>query len=238
MDIYEQLKQALKEQIRTRHLAGKRIHVNCRALSAREAIGDPEHDDYPIIKGKESMVEAEFCGARGQAFSDDFENTTLDIEDLLSLDLDSNRSRATFVAALNAIYRHLGLIEKTVHCRDQEPVECASHLSDIIAPGKRVLLVGHQPRFLEALSAGNRVRAVDMDAGNIGKAFSGIIIEPPENTDDAIGWADLIFATGSTLVNGTITVLLNQDTPVIFYGVSISAAARILGLNVYCRCGH
>lgn len=238
MNIYERLKEALRDQISIHNLAGKQIHVNCRALSAREAIGSPEHDDYPIIKGKEAMVEADFCGAKGQAFSDDFENTTLDIEQLLTLDLDSSRSRATFVSALNAVYRHLDLSGKTVHCRDQEPVECAAHLSDIIASGKKVVLVGHQPRFLEALAARNQVRAVDMDADNIGKTFSGVTIEPPENTDDAIGWADLIFATGSTLVNGTITGLLDRDTPVIFYGVTISAAARILNLDAYCHCGH
>ena len=51
-------------------------------------------------------------------------------------------------------------------------------------------------------------------------------------------WCDVIFATGSTLTNGTITTFLNQDKPVIFFGVTIVAAAGILNLNSYCHCGR
>jgi uncharacterized protein (DUF4213/DUF364 family) len=56
--------------------------------------------------------------------------------------------------------------------------------------------------------------------------------------DDAIKWSDLIFATGSTIVNGTIGNFINKNKPVIFYGVTISAAAKILNLKTYCYCGH
>ena len=44
--------------------------VSARTLSAKEAIGNPDRDDFPLLKGKEFMVEASFRGAKGQAFTD------------------------------------------------------------------------------------------------------------------------------------------------------------------------
>jgi len=237
-DIYEELKKSLKKEVQQHNLSGQNISVRCKALSATEAIGKPEHDDYPIIKGKEVMVEAVFKGAKGQAFTDAFENADYPVDDLLKMELDSNRKRASFISGLNAVFRCLHLCDKTVHCKDTEPKECAGNLSKTIGSPDKVLLVGHQPRFLEMFSSICHVRVVDLDKDNIGKKISDVMIEPPEMTLDAMKWCDLIFATGSTLVNGSITDFINQDKPVIFYGVTISAAAKILGLKTYCHCGH
>lgn len=236
--IYEQLKTALAAEIQAHHLSGRPITVRCKALSAREAIGNPDQTDYPIIKGREVMVEAEFLGSRGQAFTDAHEDAAMRVEELPELDLRDNRRRAVFVSGLNAVFRHLGLCGKTIHCKDNEPCTCAETLPEVIGGRGKVLMVGHQPRFLEKLAALCAVRTVDLDADNIGKDFSGIRIEPPENTKDAISWCDMVFATGSTLVNGTISQFLELDKPVVFYGVTIAAAGKILGLNTYCRCGH
>jgi hypothetical protein len=98
--------------------------------------------------------------------------------------------------------------------------------------------VGHQPRFLQTLAAATSLRVVDMDGDNIGSDVAGVRIEPPENTPGAMAWCDLVLATGSTLVNGTITAFLEQDKPVIFYGVTTAAAAEILGLDRFCHLGH
>lgn len=46
------------------------VSVIARPLTAEEAIGRPEHDDYPLLKGKERMMEARFKGAAGQAYTD------------------------------------------------------------------------------------------------------------------------------------------------------------------------
>ncbi len=238
MNLYEELREALREEIDKHNLSGQNISVKCKALSAAEAIGKPEHDDYAIIKGKEVMVEAVFRGARGQAFTDEFENVDFTVDDLLDIKLNSNRRRSIFISGLNAVFRYLTLCDKTIHCRDAEPVECAQHLSEVIGPRKNVFLVGHQPRFLEILALKYIVRVVDMDRDNIGSCIFGVFIEPPEMTADAIEWCDLIFATGSTVVNGTIAGFLDQDKPVLFYGVTSSATAGILNLNTYCHCGH
>jgi len=205
---------------------------------AVEAIGNPEHDDYPIVKGKEVMIEAVFQGAKGQAFTDEFENADYLVDDLLEIDLNSNKGRASFIAGLNAVFRHLDLCDKTIHCKDAEPKECAKHLPEFIGNHNKVLLVGQQPRFLEVLASHYDLRVVDLDQDNIGTKVSGIKIEPPEVTADAVAWCDLIFATGSTLINGTMAELLAQNKPTIFYGVTVSAAAKILNLKKYCYSAH
>ncbi len=238
MNLYEELREALREEIQKHNLSGQNISIKCKALSAKEAIGKPEHDDYPIIKGKEVMVEAVFKGAKGQAFADEFENADYFIDDLLTIKLNSNKRRASFISGLNAVFRYLELCDKTIHCKDTEPKLCANNLLEVIGPLDNVFLVGYQPRFLEVLASQYNVRVVDLDQNNIGTEVAGVIIEPPETTSDIIQWSDLIFATGSTIVNGTITNFFNQDKPVLFYGVTISAAATILNLKKFCHCGH
>lgn len=237
-DIYKRLKIALDKEIHRRHLFSKHVTVRCKPLSTKEAIGTPDHKDYPIIKGREVMVEADFGGMKGQAFTDESENADLAVEDLLNLRLDTNKGRAVFISSLNAVFRYLDLCEKTIHCKDNEPMQCADALPAAIGSVKNVLLVGHQPRFLESLALNYTVRAVDLDKDNIGKTSSGVTIESPEMTTDAINWCDLIFATGSTVVNGTLPEFIGLNKPVIFYGVTISATAKILDLKTYCHCGH
>ncbi|MFH2123804.1 MAG: DUF364 domain-containing protein [Pseudomonadota bacterium] len=217
MDIYTTLRTALKSAIEEHDLAGQTLSVRCKALAAHEAIGRPKHTDYPIIKGREVMVEADFQGAKGQAFTDEFEQADFPVHELLTMTLDSNRKRATFISGLNAVFRFLDLCGKTVHCKDKEPEECAVHLADIVSPGQKVLLVGHQPRFMEALASHFPTRVVDMDQDNIGRKINNVVIESPEKTAEAVQWCDVILATGSTLTNGTITTFIDQDKPVVFF---------------------
>ncbi|MBU1172455.1 MAG: hypothetical protein KKD44_23090 [Proteobacteria bacterium] len=238
MTIYNTLKQYLDALISDLGFSDEPIHVRCQALSVEQAIGKPDRDDYPIVKGREVMVEATFRDARGQAFTDDFENRDFTLKELVNLEMDSNRNRACFVAGLNAVMRSLGLCDKTVHCKDQEPKICAGQLKDMIPPGSKVALIGYQPGFLAALAPFYSTRVIDLDRDNIGKTVSGVTIEAPDRTNQVIADSDMVLVTGSSLVNGTITDFLNLSTPVIFFGVTISGAARILNLKTYCQCGH
>jgi hypothetical protein len=45
------------------------------------------------------------------------------------------------------------------------------------------------------------------------------------------------FITGTTLVNDTIHPFLKLQVPTVFYGVTIAAAAKIMGLKRYCASG-
>ncbi len=45
-----------------------------KGLNPKEAIGTPDRNDYPILKGKELIIEATFKDAKGQSFTDEFED--------------------------------------------------------------------------------------------------------------------------------------------------------------------
>jgi hypothetical protein len=47
------------------------ITINSRALKNEEAIGHPDRDDFPLLRGKEVLLQAEIDGSYGQAFTSD-----------------------------------------------------------------------------------------------------------------------------------------------------------------------
>ena len=234
--VYDDLKSKVLKLCRENRLLEEKIHVRARTLTPEEAIGNPEGDDFPLQKGKERLMQAEFRDARGQAFTDrfgDFEGT---LEEIFSMPLENNFRRAVFVAALNAVLRHLGLIEGTVHCRDQGPTECAAQMASYIEErfGRvKVTQVGFQPRIAEAMARTFPFRLLDLDPDNIGQEKFGVIVEGPDANDEAVDWADLLLVTGTTLVNDTIGRFLTGK-PVIFYGTTIAGAASLMGWDRFC----
>jgi hypothetical protein len=216
------------------------VSVVARPLTAEEAIGTPEHDDYPLLKGKERMMEARFRGAAGQAYTDQIGNFEGTLGDVLTLPMDSNYHRAVLVATVNAVLRHQGVIDKSCHCKDEDPVRCAPYLPKALAlfSSRRVGMIGHQPRLLEIVSQNFQVRICDRDPDQISKEKSGVIIEPPENYGDILDWCDLILATGTTLVNDTIDYFFVSGKPTVFYGITISGVAKMLNLKHFCPLGR
>jgi hypothetical protein len=220
-------------------LLDQKVLVRARALSTEEAIGNPEADDFPLQKGKERLMQAEFQGSIGQAFTDQFGDFEGSLKEILEMDLKNNYRRAVFIATLNAVLRHMGLIERTIHCHDVGPTECAEGLRDYIKRRyglKKVLQIGFQPRMVESLSPHFPLRVIDMDPENIGARKFEVNIEGPEATDEAKEWADLLLVTGTTLVNGTIGQFLGGK-PVIFYGTTIAGAAYMMGWERFCEKG-
>ena len=239
-DVYKALKERVFDLLRAEGLLMERIEIRARALSTEEAIGSPEHQDFPIQKGKEKLMQATFREAGGQAFTDmygDYEGT---LEQVLQLPMDNNHQRAVFVASLNAVLRYLGRIEGSIHCRDEEPVECGKslvpYLKDRYA-GARIAQVGFQPRMVENLAGSHPLRVLDMDPDNILMKKFGVTIESADHTEDAVNWAELILATGTALANGTITPLMNKK-PIIFYGTTVAGAAHLMGWERFCPCSH
>lgn len=214
--------------------------VSARTLTPQEAIGTPDRDDYPLLKGKEVMVEAVFREAKGHAFTDmpgQFEGT---LRDIIGLPLTGNFQRAVFIASLNAVMRALGLVEGSVHCRDKEPADCARRLVETVNErfGRpRIAFVGFQPAMIEQLSSSFPIRVLDLDEDNIGKKKFNLVVEGPEAKEEVLSWGDVILATGSTCVNGTITKFIGGK-PVIFYGVSVAGVAKACGFERYCPYGH
>jgi hypothetical protein len=236
VDVYENLKEVMFEISRDQKLLSKSVQVRARVLTSEEAIGNPEGDDFPLQKGKERLMQAEFLGAKGQAFTDrygDFEGV---LEDVLKMGLGNNFRRAVFVSTVNAVLRHLGRIDKTVHCRDKEPTECAVELASYIRKkygNVKIALIGFQPRMVESLASHFPLRVLDLDKDNIRAKKFGITVEGPEQTDGAVDWADLLAVTGTTLVNGTIGSFL-RGKPFFFYGTTIAGAAHLMKWERFC----
>lgn len=236
--IFTELKELLRQTAKQTGLLDQPVGISCYTLTQEEALGVPEDSDYPLQKGRERMVEAECNGARGQAFTDRFTAGNYTVKQLLDMELAGNAERAHFVAAFNAVWRAAGKTEKTVHCRNDELRRCAAQLPEKIPADETVLLVGLQPRLLEQLAARQPVFAVDMDKANIGKKIAGVTIEPAEQWQELAKQCDRILATGSTLVNNTISGLLESGKPVTFFGVTISGPGAALGLDTWCPLGH
>ena len=237
--ILKRFLQEVKKIIAEKSLGNEMVSVSARPLTPEEAIGNPVHNDYPLLKGKERMMQAVFQDTKGHAFSDHTGNFTGSLAQVLNLSMDSNFHRALLVATANAVLRRMSIISKSCHCKDHDPVICASHLVDALSPfsPRRVGMIGDQPRLLEAVAGNFEVRICDRDPEKIGTIQSGILIEDAEVYRDIKKWADLLLVTGTTLVNNTIDNFTG-DIPVVYYGITITGAAKLLNFNHFCPLGR
>ena len=206
-DLYGEISQKLFELCRCKSLLSQPVAVRARVLTGEEAIGNPESDDFPLQKGKERLMQAEFLNAIGQAFTDRYGDFEGILEHILHMSLGNNFRRAVFVATLNAVLRYVKQVDGTVHCRDQGPKQCVVELVYYLKArygSVRIAQIGFQPRMVESLASEFPLRVLDLDPDNIGARKFGVLIEGRENTEEAIEWADLLLVTGTTLVNGTL----------------------------------
>jgi hypothetical protein len=245
MNIIQSFRHRFEEIVRDNDLLSEGVQVEVKPLTVKQAIGTPERQDFPIQKGKERILEARFKSGAGQAFTDSFRDYEGTVSGLLGLDLTDRFNASVFCAAANAILRHLGSIQGTVHCRDQEPSRCAPKLADYLAgkhpAARKVALVGLQPAMCEALAQNYELQVLDLDPDNIGQEKAGVLIRDGRKyLQDVISQNDLVVATGSTLTNNTIDDILQAagKRPVVFFGITISGAAELLGLERFCPLGH
>ena len=241
-EFFERLKAQFQKLLEEHDLELEAIVIGAKALSPLEAIGKTQRKDYPILAGKEVMLEAEYKGAKGQAFTDapaQFQGT---LKEILNLRLDEDtHARGLFIAAMNAVMRYLGLAEKTIHYKEQEPEECARQAGAYIKEHygtPKIALVGYQPALLENLSKVYPLRVLDLNPENIGQKRYGVTVE--HGIDDfqevVKDWAELVLCTGSTLCNGTILNFLDLDKEVLFFGTTLAGAAELLGCKRMCFC--
>ena len=220
-------------------LQGEEVIIRATPLSPEQAIGNPEDKDYPLVRGVERLMQAEFRGSLGQAYTDMYGDFSGRLSDIAAMDLKNNFRRAIFISSLNAVMKHLGLITQTVHCKNDQPRECSYELVRYIEKNygqPRVAMVGFQPRMVEALAKQFELRVTDMDQNNIGQEKFGVKIDDPSHTEENLNWCDIALVTGTTIVNNTIDQF-RIPKPVVFYGVTISGAAKLLGLNHFCPFG-
>ena len=99
----EAAKAKLAEIVEGKGLLDAEVTVSVSGLTPEQAIGRPKRRDFPIIEGREQLVEATVNGAKGHAFTDSAQDFRGTLRDVLATSLSSNRNRAEFVAVLNAV---------------------------------------------------------------------------------------------------------------------------------------
>ncbi len=237
--MYDIIKKEFIKLINENGLQEERVIVRATPLSPEQAIGNPEDRDYPLVAGVERLMQAEFKGSLGQAYTDMYGDFSGTLSDIVEMDLKNNFRRAIFISSLNAVMRHLGLITETKHCKDNQPRECSQELVRYIEENygqPRVAMVGFQPRMVEALAKRFELRVTDMDKENIGREKFGVRIYDPSHAQEHLEWCDIAVVTGTTIVNNTIDQF-RISKPVIFYGITISGTAKLLGLKHFCPLG-
>lgn len=243
--ILEWIRRRFEEIIAREGISDVQISVSARALKPEEAIGTPLRRDFPVVTGIERVIEASAMGARGQAFTDapwDFIGT---VGQVLALDLSENRNRAVFIATLNAVLKHLGVADRVLHCKDEDPERCASHIAGGLSRrfgGGKVGLVGLNPAIAEALVrafGAERVRVTDLHPAAIGTRRFGVEIwSGADRTADLVDFADVVLVTGTTLVNGTFDGVWSSaeaaSRTCIAYGVTVAGVSALSGIERLC----
>jgi hypothetical protein len=244
MDILEQAREKLDAICGERNL-DREEKITVRALTPDEAIGAKADENFVIKKGKERVIEAVYRDAWGQAFTDAPGNWEGTLGELLALDLGKTGCRAVFTAGLNAVLRDLGLASGTVHCKDEEPTKCGAEMPAEVQRlfgTRRIGLIGLQPAILkEMVGAWGKaaIRVADLNPDNIGQVRQELLVMDGEKElDDLVEWCDVGFATGSSVVNGTINDIIErfeaEGKPVAFFGNTISGVAALLNLKRVC----
>jgi len=222
--------------------------ITVRCLTPDEAIGAEASQEFVIKKGKERVIEAEYNGAAGQAFTDQPSNWLGNLEEMLQLDLNDIGQRAIFTAGLNAVLRWLGKASGTIHCRNDEPSRCGEELANLLYNHfgvQKYGLIGLQPAILEAMGDGfgtSRLQVLDLNEDNIGEKRFGVTVGDGEkDLQQLIDWCDVGVATGSSVVNGSINDLLSRfevaEKPLVFFGNTISGVAALFDLPRLCPFG-
>lgn len=227
-----QVKEALKEN----------VAIRAKSLSPEEAIGITERKDYPILTGRDIMIEAQYRGIKGQAFTDAPSDWTGSLSELLELDHDNDPyARGLLIASINAVMGYYGLCDRMVHCRNDGPKKCGVQVAKQIAAAygdPKTLIIGYQPSIIENMSGTvSSLRVLDLNPDNIGQKRFGLTVENGADAEvikDAKNWAELILCTGSTVCNGTLTDYLDTGKETLFYGTTLAGTAALLGLKRIC----
>ena len=244
-EFYKELSRRFEALLNEHGLLKEEVRLTTKSLKPEEAIGITRRKDYPILTGKDVMIEADCHGSLGQAFTDAPMEFCGTLEEVCKLDLSNDsHNRGIFIASLNAVMKHLGIIGCTVHCKGDGPEHCSVEALDYLKEHfnhPRITLIGYQPALFSRLAPEFELRVLDLDPKNIGQEKFGVKVEDGGDKkiqQDACKWAELILCTGSTVCNGTIVDFLPYREKVLFYGTTLAGAAELMGLSRLCFTDH
>ncbi len=240
IDAHEALESILHKN---KELSQSKVTVTSKALKNEEAIGNPDRKDFPLLRGKEVLLQAEIDGNLGQAFTSDPIAYQGSIESLLDLPADRPGNYALLVATLNALSKKKGLADHTIHCMNNEPEECAEKISRDILERYGICnigIIGYQPAILEncvKIFGENRVKITDLNQDNVGSVRYGVkVLDGMTDTSRLVEFGDVLLVTGSILANGTAQSILEEmnDKPFYFFGTTCAALAQVNNIDRLC----
>jgi uncharacterized protein (DUF4213/DUF364 family) len=243
--ILDRAREMFSRIVREEALDAARVSVRAGALAPEEAIGSPARRDFPILAGREAVIEAVIDGSRGQAFTSEpasFEGT---LGEILAMELRSDRERAFLLAAMNAVMAHLGMLEGTLHCKGELPERCAREMASRLCGewgAVRVGLVGLNPAIAEALASefgAGSVAVTDLDPATIGRTVAGVEVwDGRTRTGELVERSDGLVITGSCLANGTFDGIFEKVRAMgrlyVVFGITAASVCRLVGLERVC----
>ena len=245
----ERTRPVLRDLAAAAGLATAKVTVLAKPLTPEEAIGTPGRRDFPILAGKERVVEARVGIGKGHAFTDTAREFAGRLQDVLDLEFKDNGRRAIYIATLNAVLRHLRRANGTVHCRDDDPERCGSEIADILYRrfGRiRLGLIGFNPAIAEHLAGrfgADCLSFADLNPDNIGQYRFGVeILDGGTGTEELMERSDVVLVTGTTLVNGTFDricdIISTHGRCGIVFGVTGAGVCELLGYERLCPLGR
>lgn len=227
------------------HLLDESVLVE--PLGVEEALGDPApYKDFALQRGEEKLIEATLNGEKGQAFTSRPSRWRGTLEEVLLLPLNLEKNRAIFLATVNALGRHLGWDDHTIHCKDKAPDRCgrkmAEFISETLGPSAKVGVIGYQPAIIKHMAevlGKERVKLCDLNPHNIGKDVFGVrVLDGDTALDEIARECRVCLITGSTLVNSTLDRILqtmdNRGVKPFIYGTTGAIPAKLLGIERLC----
>ncbi len=219
------------------------VRISSKALKNEEAIGHPDREDFPLLRGKEVLLQAEIDGSMGQAFTGDPIVYQGKVINLLDLADDRPGNHALMVATLNALTHKLGYVKQTIHCMNNEPEECADKISRAVFEKHglcNIGIIGYQPAILEncvRVFGASRVGITDLSSDIVGTVRYGVkVLDGLADTEKLIDFADVLLVTGTILANGTSRAILDaiKGKKLYFFGTTCAALAHINHLERLC----
>jgi uncharacterized protein (DUF4213/DUF364 family) len=247
--VLEQAKEKFSAIVIESGLGEENVKITIGPLAAREAIGSPKREDFALLEGKEVMIEAQFRGSFGQAFTDQPQSFHGRLKNVLDLSLNTKNNRAIFTATLNAVVAYLGMATGVRHCHDEEPETCGLEIAKNLLRrfGKiKIGLVGYQPAILENLiqSFGvHNIRCSDLNNKNVDSIKFGLKIwDGRADNSKQVKWSDLLLVTSSALVNNTFDHIrrdaVSQKKHLVMFGVTGAGVSALFGLERLCPLAH
>jgi hypothetical protein len=242
--VLEQCRGKLRELIAERQLNSAPVTVLAKPLTPEEAIGTPGRRDYPILEGKERVIEATVLGARGQAFTDSPSDFVGQLSGVVAMPLTSNQNRAIFLATMNAVLSQMRIVEGTVHCKNDAPEKCSAEIAVLARQrgAQKVGLIGLNSSIAEALVREFGVDGVcltDLNPQNIGTLKFGVMVwDGRTQTHELVRASDLVIVTGTTLVNGTFDEILRlvrlESKQFVVFGITAAGVCRLMDMERWC----